>query len=112
MDNSLVYIVIAATIFGFVQGIFLLVDAAGYVQGRIDRRLKDISVTDTSTEFLRRRMFGEGVSPWLAAILASKPLGWLDAIVVTSGISMRTEKVVLAMTSAFPVVVLLLSTIE
>jgi tight adherence protein B len=108
MDNGLLYIIIAATIFAFFQGSFLLVDATGAVQSRIRRRMKDISVTDTAADVLRRRMFGEGVAPWLAAILAWKPVHWLDEIVLTSGVTMRTEHVILAMTSTFPLIVLLL----
>jgi tight adherence protein B len=109
MDNGFIYIVIVATIFAFIQGIAVLMEANGKVEARFRRRLKDISVTDTAADVLRRRMFGEGVSPWLAAILASKPVHWLDAIVLTSGVTMRTEHIILGMTSAFPALVLLLN---
>jgi tight adherence protein B len=109
MDNDILYVVIVATFFAFIQGIAVLVEATGNVETRTRRRLKDISVTDSAADVLRRRMFGEGVSPWLATILASKAVQWLDAIVLTSGIAMPTERVILAMTSAFPAVVLLLN---
>ncbi len=109
MDNGILYVVIVATFFAFIQGIAVLVEATGNVETRTRRRLKDISVTDSAADVLRRRMFGEGVSPWLATILASKAVHWLDAIVLTSGIAMPTERVILAMTSAFPALVLLLN---
>jgi tight adherence protein B len=105
--GMLLYIVIVATILALLQGIIVLIDGSGYVQNRVARRLKDISISDTTTEFLRRRMLGD-VSPWLATVLSASPLRWIDGLILTSGVAVRTERIILTMTSAFPIGVLLL----
>ena len=98
MDNYLLlYVIVAVGIFAFLQGGLLFIDATGDVATRTKRRLNSLSINDP-TEVLRRKALGEGASPWVATLLASSPVRWLDRLIIASGINKTTERVLMVMT--------------
>jgi len=103
----LLYVIAAVAIFAFLQGVFLFIDASGDIAARTERRLNSLSINDP-TEVLRRKALGEGASPWLATLLASSPVRWLDRLIIASGINKTTERVLVVMTFGLSVAVMLL----
>src|SRR5579859_1512780 len=108
MFNGLLFVTTAAAIFALIQGVFIFADAQSLAQSSIRRRLTAIGVGDLTGDALRRRMLGDRASPWLASFLASRPMRWLDELIVTSGIGIPTERVLLGMTSALPLALVIL----
>src|SRR5437868_3200706 len=102
MLDPLLFFLVAASVTAAIWGAVQLMDANGYVQSRIKRRLKEIGGGDPAVDYLRRRMLGEGVSPWLARLLDSTPLRWFDHLVSTSGLNIMTERLILAMVLGLP----------
>lgn len=101
MSFPLLYLIAFFAILALAQGVWGLADSLGSAQGRARRRLEQISAGDPRADMLRRRMLGENLSPWLAALLNSAPIRWFDRLVVTSGIALPTEYVLFLMMVSF-----------
>jgi tight adherence protein B len=101
MPTLLLFLIAFLAILSLIYGAWGLADFFGTVQSRIRRRLEQISAGDPAGDMLRRRMLGENLSPWLAAMLDSAPVRWFDRLVITSGSRIPTERVLLTMVLVF-----------